>query len=106
MHISRTKACFILFAIISALAIPATLSFGVLGDFKILGKNLFDFLDFITSNFLMPLNAFVLCVIAGWFLKVKGQTFIGNKFLARLFDIGLKFVVPLILIFLLYVGLQ
>lgn len=104
--ISRRKACTILFFVISALAIPATLSFGPLGEFKIIGKNIFDFLDFITSNFLMPLNAFFLCVIAGWFLKVKGSTFIRNKIFAALFDIGLKFVVPITLLLVLYAGLK
>lgn len=106
MKISRGKACFILFLIISALAIPATLSFGVLGNFKLLGKNLFDFLDFITSNLLMPLNAFFLCIIAGWFLKIRGKSFINNQIFAFLFDIGLKYIVPIILLFLLYIGLR
>lgn len=105
MKVSRVKACFFLFIIISALAIPATLSFGCLSEIKLLGKNIFDFLDFITSNFLMPLNAFVVCVIAGWFLKVKGSTFIRNKFFAILFDVGLKYVVPVILLLLIYIGL-
>ncbi len=106
MKISRTKACTILFFIIAAFAIPATLSFGILGDFKIFGKNIFDCLDFVTSNLLMPLNAFFLCIIAGWFLKIKGNSFINNKFVAFLFDIGLKFVVPIILLLLLYIGLR
>ena len=104
--VSRTKACTILFCIISALAIPATLSFGLLGDFKILGRNLFDFLDFATSNLLMPLNTLFLCIIAGWFLKIRGILFLQNKFFAKLFDIGLKYIVPLILISLLYIGLK
>ena len=104
--ISRKKACFILFWIISAIAIPASLSFGVLSDAKIIGKTIFDFLDFATSNVLMPLNALFLCIIAGWFLKIRGEQFISNRFLAKLFDIGLKYVVPLILVSLLYIGLK
>lgn len=106
MKISRLKACTILFLIISILAIPATLSFGIWNELKILDKNIFDCLDFITSNFLMPLNAFFICIIAGWFLKLKGSSFIKSKFLGFLFDIGLKFVVPAILILLLYIGLR
>lgn len=104
--ISRKKACFILFWIISAIAIPASLSFGVLSDAKIIGKTIFDFLDFATSNVLMPLNALFLCIIAGWFLKIRGEQFISNRFSAKLFDIGLKYVVPLILVSLLYIGLK
>ena len=104
--ITRTKACSILFCIIAAIAIPTTLSFGILDGFKILGKNLFDFLDFATSNLLMPLNALFLCIIAGWFLKIRGHLFLQNKFFAKLFDIGLKYIVPIILISLLYIGLR
>ena len=106
LKISRTKACALLFLIISCISVPATLSFGDLSSFKIIGKNIFDFLDFITSNLLMPLNALFLCIIAGWIMKIRGKMFINNKILSCLFDIGLKFVVPTVLILLLYVGLK
>ena len=104
--LSRTKACVILFCIIAAIAIPATLSFGILDNIKLFGKNIFEFLDFITSNIFMPLNALFLCLIAGWALKLRGITLIRNKFFAFLFDIGLKYIVPALLVLLLYVGLK
>jgi len=106
LNFTRTKACFLIFLIISALAIPATLSFGLLSNFKVFDKSIFDFLDFITSSFLMPLNAFFICVVTGWFMNVKGKMFINNKVIASMFDIGLKFAVPAILLWLLYIGLK
>lgn len=106
LKISRTKACTFVFLIISALAIPAALSFGLLSELKIYTKSIFDFLDFITSNVLMPLNAFFICIIAGWFLNIKGNSFIQNRALSALFDFGLKFLVPCILLLLLYIGLR
>ena len=106
LKISRTKACTILFIVISALAIPATLSFGYLSDFKILGKTIFEFLDFLTSNLMLPLNTLFLCIISGWYLKVKGINIIKNKFFALLFDAGLRFVVPIALICLMLMGLN
>ena len=106
LKITRAKACTILFFIISAISIPATLSFGILEKSKICGKTIFDFLDFTTSNILMPLNALFLCIIAGWFLKIKGEHFIQNKAIAMAFDIGLKYIVPIILVALLYIGLK
>ena len=105
LKISRQKACYILFFTIVAISIPATLSFGIFSDFKILGSNLFDFLDFISSNALMPINTLGACIIAGWMLKISGKDFIKNKLIAKLFDIGLKYVVPTILAGLLYIGL-
>ena len=104
--ISRIKANVILFFIISAIAVPATLSFGLMADFKIFGKTIFDFLDFTTSNILLPFNTLVLCLIVGWVLKVKGNIFTNNKCFAFLFDIGLKYVVPIVLVCLLYAGLR
>ncbi len=95
---TRVKAGTILFFVISFFAVLATLSFGILGDFKLFNKTFFDFLDFTTSNVLLPLNSLILCIIAGWFLKIKGQTFIKNKILYNLFDIGLKYAVPIVLI--------
>ena len=106
LKMSRTKACTILFFIIGLISVPATLSFGKLENFKLCGKTVFDFLDFTTSSILMPLNALFLCLIAGWFLKIRGNHFIQNKFFAFLFDIGLKFVIPVILVALLYIGLK
>lgn len=106
LKFSRTKACIATFCLIALLAIPATLSFGLLSNFKLFDKSVFDFLDFITSNFLMPLNAFVICIITGWFMGVKGKMFTNNGILAWLFDFGLKFAVPVILLGLLYIGLK
>ena len=106
LKMTRAKASYWVFMLISAIAIPATLSFGALSDFKLLDKSIFDFLDFATSNVLMPLNAFFLCIVAGWFLKIRGEMFIKNKFLSKLFDFGLKFAAPLVLLLLLIIGLH
>ena len=104
--LSREKSCVILFIIIALLAIPASLSFGILSDVLIFKKSIFDFMDYITSSILMPYNAFILCLIAGWFLKIKGEMFFKNKFFALFFDIGLKFIAPLVLLSLLIIGLK
>ena len=106
LKIPRVKACSILFCLIGLLAIPATLSFGVLSDVTISKKTIFDCLDFVTSNIFMPLNAMFLCLIAGWGLKIKGNMFINSKLLAFLFDLGLKYIAPLTLLSLMIIGLK
>ena len=105
-HITRTKACAILFCIISVIAVTAALSFGLLQNFTLFGKTFFDFLDFTTSVILMPLNTLFLCLIAGWSLKLRGEMFVPNKYLARLFNIALKFIIPAALLILMYFGLK
>lgn len=104
--LSRIRACVLAFCIISVIAVPAALSFGVLSNITAFNKSIFDLLDFATSNILMPLNAFFMCIVTGWFLKVKGSAFFNNKIIAGMFDLGLKFVVPAILLCLLYIGLR
>lgn len=43
-----------------------TLSFGSLSDFKIFGKNVFDLLDFLTSNVGMPISEIGFSIAAAW----------------------------------------
>ena len=104
--ISRQKACTILFVLISVLAIPATLSFGVLSKVSIFGKTIFDSLDFLTSNILLPLNTLILCLISGWYLNIKGKSAIKNPLLVLFFDFGIRYVVPVILAVLIIAGLR
>ena len=106
LKISRVKACVLLFFIISIIAIPATLSFGNLENIKIFGKTIFDTLDFLTSNIMLPFNALVLCLISGWYLKIKGYTLLNNKVSGILFDICLKYLLPAALIGLIIIGLR
>lgn len=43
------------------------LSFGALADVKVIGKTVFDLLDYLTSNVGMPLAAIGFTIVAGWF---------------------------------------
>ena len=104
--ISRIKASAILFAVIAIISILATLSFGLLSDVLIFKKTIFDFLDFLTANILIPTNALILCLIATYGLRLRGEMFIHNKILANLFNFGLKFVIPVVLTGVLIVGLM
>ena len=51
-----------------ALGIAALLSFNVWGDFTILGLNIFDFLDTLTSKFLLPLTGLGVILFVSWCL--------------------------------------
>ena len=106
LKISRIKACVVLFFVISLIAIPATLSFGNLENLKIFGKTIFDTLDFLTSNIMLPMSTLILCLISGWYIKIKGFTLLNNKILGLLFDIGLKYIVPIALVGLIFIGLK
>lgn len=103
--ISRKKATIIVSTIVGAISISSTLSFGVLSNFKIFDKTLFDFLDYTTSNILLPFNTLLICLIAGWCIKGLWKTNFGETFFGYMFNILLKFVVPIVLVLVLISGI-
>jgi neurotransmitter:Na+ symporter, NSS family len=58
----RVKLSWLSGLLIFLVGIPSALSFGVLGDVTLFGKNMFDSADFLVSNILMPLGAFLIAV--------------------------------------------
>ena len=51
--------------------IPSALSYGSLSDTLILGKTVFDLMDFLVSNILMPLGCLALSIFTGYVLDKK-----------------------------------
>lgn len=69
--IKRLPATTILACSAWALGICCALSFNVLRDFKpelMLGMTPFDFLDFLTSQLMLPLGGLFISVFVGWFM--------------------------------------
>ena len=104
-NISRKKAAMLVFVIIAILALPVSLSFGLLSNVKIFSKNFFDLFDFITSNIFMPLNSIIICIIFGWFVKIKKVLIFKNEYIYKLFYVFVKYIVPLVLTGLMICGL-
>lgn len=105
-NFSRQKATLLVSAISAVLIIPCSLSFGVMKDFKLIGKTVFDLFDFSTSSVLMPLSTLLLCLVAGWVLKPSEEIVNNNKFLYFIFNILVKYLTPIILLFSLLCGLN
>lgn len=66
---TRKKAVLLIFFIAWALGFLSSLSFGVLSDFKIFGRCIFDFCDYLTSNYLMMFGGLLTVIFAGWVMK-------------------------------------
>lgn len=64
---SRKTATFIVMMPLFLLSSLCSLSFGYLSDWKIGGYTIFNFLDMITTNYMLPVGAFFICVFMGWF---------------------------------------
>lgn len=66
-HFSRKTASVLLFIVLSICSIPSALSMGPWADYKIMDKNIFDAIDFLCCNILMPLSALFVVAMTGWF---------------------------------------
>ncbi|WP_042476081.1 sodium-dependent transporter [Bacillus ndiopicus] len=109
----RKSATWITGILIFIVGIPSALSYGVLSDFTISGKIIFDAADYLVSNILMPLGAFLIAIFAGFKIPRKvlleeisdGASYAKKLFAAWL--IAIKYVAPIaiIIVFLDAIGI-
>ncbi|WLD94138.1 sodium-dependent transporter [Alkalihalobacillus sp. AL-G] len=101
---ARSKASWWIGLAIFVVGIPAALSFGILGDYKWMDKTIFDLMDYLVSNIMLPVGALLISIFVSWRMPRKtlveeltdGSSF-GKKLLA-LWVLILKFVVPIVII--------
>jgi len=63
----RTKATLLMGLAIFALGVPSALSNNLLKDWHIIGdRNFLDSIDFLASNYLLPLGGLLITLFAGW----------------------------------------
>ncbi|MBU0558600.1 MAG: sodium-dependent transporter [Bacteroidetes bacterium] len=62
----RKIAVIILGFVVFLLGLPSALSFNVLADYTIFGKNFFDIVDFLASNILLPLGGLLISIFVGY----------------------------------------
>ncbi len=64
---SRIKSCLIVILPLFVLSALCSLSQGSLSHVTIFGLNIFDFLDNLTSNIMLPAGSLLLCIYMGWY---------------------------------------
>lgn len=109
----RTKLSWMSGLLIFVVGIPSALSFGVLGDVTLFGKNIFDNADFLVSNILLPIGAFLIAVFIP--LKMDKKMLINEleqgagsvKAWFSLWLLTLRFIAPIaiIIVFLDVIGI-
>lgn len=109
----RRNAAVLGTSIISIIGIIASLSNGVLSHISLRGDNIFDFLDHLTANYLLPITALITVIFVGWFLNrdlVRNQISNNGDYkidiLIKLYYFLIKFIVPvgIVLVFLFQTG--
>ncbi|TQR18356.1 sodium-dependent transporter [Psychrobacillus vulpis] len=103
----RRKASWVYGLIIFLVGIPSALSFGVLSDFHILGMTFFDFADFITSSFGLPLGALFISIFAGYKLtklELSNELMLGDS-LFNAWYLIVRYAAPLAIIVIFVQGI-
>jgi len=108
--VSRRTAAWGSGAVMFLIGIPASLSLGVWKDYTIFGKGIFDFLDYLSSNLLLPLGGIFIALFVGWFFSEKAleEATAGGKHrfpVARIWMFICKFIAPLAIAWILISGL-
>lgn len=87
-HLSRRQAARATTLATAVLASAASLSLGVWDNLTIFGLNLFDSLDFLTANILLPIGGFFTSIFVGWRLDrqiLRAQIAAGGRLGIRLY---------------------
>ncbi len=104
---SRGGATFLVGGFSWLLGIGSILSFNMLSEHKLAGKTFFDWMDYLTSNIMLPLGGLFIAIFAGWVMsrKSSGDELSLSGFSYSLWLFLTRFVAPLaVLIVLLKVS--
>ena len=94
----------VLVSIVGALTVHPS---SVFGSTLVFDRSFFDLFDFISSNILMPIGGLLTIIFVGYFIKkedlyneLSNKGTLNNKIFIRSFRFLVKFVTPLLLIFI------
>ncbi|WP_136796531.1 MULTISPECIES: sodium-dependent transporter [Desulfosediminicola] len=67
----RKKATICMAIVVYIAGIPSALSYSVLADVKFFGMEIFDFLDYVASNFMLPIGGLLIAIYAGFIMDKR-----------------------------------
>lgn len=91
--------------------ILASLSMGLLSDFKIFGVVIFDFFDFITDKVFLAIGGLLVALFVGWVMKkedLKDELSNGGKIKFALFEgwyFLIKYIIPILIAIVAFIGI-
>lgn len=105
---SRVAAATWIGIVIWLLGIGTILSFNLWADFKIFGKTIFDTLDFLTANIMLPLGGLLIAIFVGWVMHkqdVEDEVKMESPLMYTIWRFLLKFIAPVAVAIVLINGL-
>ena len=105
-RLSRVKSCIIVIFITFLIGMLSVLGYSAWSDIKLFGMQILDFFDFITNNIMMPVLAFLTCILIGYVVKTKyieEEVMLGEKrFRSKLlYNVMIRFICPICMLMIL-----
>ena len=111
LKMKRGAATWLATVSVSVLGVFCVLSTSTMADFKILGKTVFELMEYTTANVLLPIGGLLIVIFVAWFFgrdKAKEELSNNGTLKARyipLFLFIIKFVAPLAIAFVFLQGI-
>ncbi len=105
-HITRSKSCIAVIIFTAVLGMLSVLGYSQWSDFTLFGMQLLDFFDFVSNNLMMPVMAFLTCILVGYVVKTKfveeEVMYGGKQFRSKhIYRVMIKYVCPVCMIVIL-----
>lgn len=101
---SRKSACLTILLPLFIFSTICSLSQGSLSHITIFGFNIFDFLDYLTANIMLPVCSILLCLFIGWFAPknlLKNELTNYGDFKSHAFryiNFAIKYIAPVLIV--------
>lgn len=109
-NISRIRACVVMGVGTWFLGLLTVFSFNIGKTWTVFGKTMFDLLDYLTANIMLPLGGLLIAIFAGWIMKQSSseqELAIKSPIFYHTWRILIRYITPtaIIIIFLKVIGL-
>jgi NSS family neurotransmitter:Na+ symporter len=97
LKIKRITATSLLGLVAWFLGLFSALSFNLLSEFTIFGKNFFDATDFLTNQIMLPLGGIFIAIFVGWVMSkenVLDELNVDDNFIFKLWYFSIRYVSP------------
>lgn len=104
---SRHKSALLVVGSIAVLSIISLMSYNVIGDVSMGGRNFNDVMDYFSNQILLPLGGLLIAVFAGWVISrdiSRDELDISNGYGHRIWHFLIRFVVPPALLIIFVMG--
>jgi NSS family neurotransmitter:Na+ symporter len=109
-HLSRKRASLLIYITIFLLGSASALSFGPWSGWTVGGKILFDLLDYVCTNIMMPAGGLAIAILAGWIARDKFRAQISQvrkypEGVLRFLTFAVRYLAPVMVLLVLISGL-